>query len=273
MTTLKISHARTFTQEHFLEQAKLAWGERFDYSNTTIFNSVVPVTINCRKHGTFQQCPTSHVNGSLGCKQCASEIRKANFHQGFIERSKAVWGDHWDYTNIHVDSKKHNVTLSCPEHGQFTTSIKKHLLLGVGCPVCYSKFETDNFINEAKKIWGDRWNYDKTRFTKVADHVIITCPIHGDFKQIARSHLEHHCGCKSCRPKAGKYKSKLTTATFIEKANEVHKDKYKYENCIYIDATSKVIVTCRKHGDFVIAPRKHLNGTGCRFCALKAFTA
>lgn len=58
----------------------------------------------------------------------------------------------------------------------------------------------------------------------------------------------------------------LKTEKFIQKAIKVHGDKYSYLGLSYINAREKLVVTCSKHGDFLITPSNHLKGRGCFSC-------
>jgi hypothetical protein len=53
---------------------------------------------------------------------------------------------------------------------------------------------------------------------------------------------------------------------FIKKAKEVHDETYDYSKVNFINTTTKVIIICRKHGEFLQLPSGHLNGAGCRKC-------
>lgn len=59
---------------------------------------------------------------------------------------------------------------------------------------------------------------------------------------------------------------RLNTATFIERANQVHAGKYDYSKTVYKNMHDKVIITCPEHGDFEQAPTNHLAGKGCPDC-------
>ncbi|MDP2516700.1 hypothetical protein Q8W15_02520 [Photobacterium damselae subsp. piscicida] len=54
---------------------------------------------------------------------------------------------------------------------------------------------------------------------------------------------------------------------FIEKANEIHQNKYSYGHFIYSGALEKGIITCPEHGDFEQRADAHLRGVGCPQCA------
>lgn len=63
---------------------------------------------------------------------------------------------------------------------------------------------------------------------------------------------------------------KLTQIEFINKCNEIHNDKFDYSKTIYMNYRTKVIITCKKHGDFSIFPDNHMNKKqGCNKCALE----
>ena len=57
-----------------------------------------------------------------------------------------------------------------------------------------------------------------------------------------------------------------TTKQFIEEANKIHNNKYKYNKTEYINEKSKVIITCPIHGDFEQTPYNHLHRKECPKC-------
>lgn len=59
---------------------------------------------------------------------------------------------------------------------------------------------------------------------------------------------------------------RLTTEEFVAKATEVHGGKYTYEKVVYQTTKSQVVVTCPKHGDYVVTPVIHLRGHVGRCC-------
>lgn len=63
---------------------------------------------------------------------------------------------------------------------------------------------------------------------------------------------------------------KLTKKVFIERATEIHGDKYDYSKTEYINANTRVIIMCPNHGEFEQFPNHHMNGCGCPFCAGRA---
>ena len=64
------------------------------------------------------------------------------------------------------------------------------------------KLTTEQFIQKARLIHGEKYDYSKVIYTKAKDHVCIICNEHGEFWQAPDKHL-HGRGCPRCsRPNA-----------------------------------------------------------------------
>lgn len=122
---------------------------------------------------------------------------------------------------------------------------------------------TVEFVSMAKKIHGGKYDYTKVQYKKTNTKIEIICPIHGSFFQTPNKHLNKH-GCPKCGGKV-----KLTLEKFIERAVNIHKNRYKYDKFVYINANTPGIITCQLHGDFLQTPSKHLNHRGCWVCCGK----
>lgn len=131
------------------------------------------------------------------------------------------------------------------------------------------KYTTDIFINKAKSVHGNRYDYSKVEYKSIKEKVCIVCLEHGEFWQTPDNHL-HGQGCPMC----GKEKNALlqqnkrsNTEDFIRKSKEIFGDFYDYNKTNYITAKIPVIITCPIHGDFEVVPHSHLaRHCGCRKC-------
>jgi hypothetical protein len=56
---------------------------------------------------------------------------------------------------------------------------------------------------------------------------------------------------------------------FLEKSNKIHNEFYNYDKVNYINARTKIIIVCPKHGDFEQLPFNHLKGKGCKICGIE----
>ena len=124
-----------------------------------------------------------------------------------------------------------------------------------------SKFTTDYFIDRAKEIHNNKYDYSKVEYINTETKVIIICPTHGWFMQRPNDHLQNK-GCKEC---ANNSKS-LSAQDFVEKSKVIHNNFYTYGNTNYVHSKSKISITCPIHGDFIQSPSHHLQGQGCPQC-------
>jgi hypothetical protein len=181
----------------------------------------------------------------------------------FINKAKIVHGDKYDYSKVEYINSRTKITIICKVHNEFEQKPSKHLF-GQGCPICgglYKRTNTD-FINDAIKIHGDKYDYSKVKYINSQEKVIIICKNHGEFEQKPNSHLNGQ-GCGKC---AGR---KRQNNDFINDAIKVHGDKYDYSKSIYTKAQEKVIIICKKHGEFEQRVCGHLIGHGCAKCGIE----
>lgn len=135
---------------------------------------------------------------------------------------------------------------------------------------------TEQFIADARKVYENKYDYSKTQYVKSSTKVIITCPIHGDWKVTPNNHLRGS-QCPKCG-QAQRTKSNTKNSNyFIEKARYIHDNKYGYSKLEYITNNHKVIIICHEkdefgneHGEFLQAPHDHVEGQcGCPKCKNK----
>lgn len=116
------------------------------------------------------------------------------------------------------------------------------------------------FIDDARSVHGDRYNYSQVRYMQGRGHVTIVCSVHGPFQQAPMNHLQGK-GCRQCP-----YKNSIGQKEFLCRANETHGDKYAYNQTVYRGENKSITVMCKTHGLFTSTPKMHCNGTGCRQC-------
>jgi hypothetical protein len=191
----------------FIEKAQKVHGDKYDYSITTYGSgNTSEIIIICRNHGSFLQTPSHHLGGR-GCPVCALLSRaskSAGSIEEFVERAQALHGDRYDYSRAkHYSNRKSRLTILCKVHGEFVQTASDHLN-GYGCPKCGSassadtrRSDTVQFIERAKALHGDKYDYSNVQYRTAQDVVEIICLKHGMFEQKACSHLAGH-GCPGC---------------------------------------------------------------------------
>ena len=193
------------TTDDFIYKAKKLHGDKYDYSKVKYETNHTKICIICPEHGEFWMTPNAHLRGS-GCPKCAKEMASkkiAYTTEEFIERAREKHGNKYDYSKVEYKNRHTPVTIICPIHGEIYVTPANHLR-GCGCPKCrynnMSKSQsltTNEFIELAKQIHDDKYDYSKVEYNGYQNYVTIICPIHGEFKQTPDSHL-HGSGCSKC---------------------------------------------------------------------------
>ena len=201
---------RKKTTEEFIKESKEKFGNKFSYDRTVYVNSDTDVTITCNEHGDFTVRPSHHLEGKGGCKECKKNYIKESLSSDtkeFIEKSKKLYGNKFSYDRTVYINNCTDVTITCNKHGDFTVSPHNHLRKGRkgGCKECRKEYlraarlsNTKEFIEKSKKLYGNKFSYDRTVYVKNRIDVIITCNEHGDFKIRPDSHLHGCGGCPKC---------------------------------------------------------------------------
>ena len=130
------------------------------------------------------------------------------------------------------------------------------------------KLTKEEFINRAKEIHGDKYDYSKVNYVNKRTKIEIICPIHGSFFQYPEVHIRGS-GCPECGKKISKEKRKLTNEEIIEQFKKVHGNKYDYSKVNYVNIDTPVEIICPIHGSFFQSPYEHKNGANCPKCSGK----
>ena len=188
----------------------------------------------------------------------------------FIEKAKNIHKDKYDYSRVEYIDSKTKICIICPKHGEFWQTPANHLK-GCGCPKCsFKKLSdlklktTNKFIEDAKNIHGDKYDYSKVEYKDNKTKVCIICPKHGEFWQNPNSHLQ---GCKCPKCSRENMPKKNNIDDFIKKAKNIHGDKYDYSETKYNGIVHTIKIKCPIHGEFYQKPYVHLMGCGCPTCS------
>lgn len=195
-------------------------------------------------------------------------MKKRLTTEEFIKKAKCVHGDKYDYSITEYKSYHSKVLILCPVHGVFTQKPSHHLD-GSGCPLCSHrsvKYTTEEYIEKAKKVHGDRYDYSKVSYVNNKEKICIICRKHGEFNQSPLMHLRGN-GCPICGREKLHHIFAFTKEEFISRAKTVHGDKYDYTHVNYVNGRTNVDIMCPIHGIFSQNPTSHLNGSGCPICA------
>jgi len=128
----------------------------------------------------------------------------------------------------------------------------------------------EQYIEEANKLHNNLFDYSLIKELPKRDtRVSIICSSHGIFEQSFHKHLSGD-GCKKCaHERLGKERIEKAKQKFKQESQKIHNNKYDYSKSIYVSATDNITIICKKHGEFQQTPNHHLNGGGCKKCAIE----
>jgi len=89
------------------------------------------------------------------------------------------------------------------------------------------KSTTEEFIERARKIHGDKYDYSLVEYKNAKTKIKIICSIHGVFEQIPDNHLRKKYGCPFCRESQGEKE----IAKILTEMNISFERQKKFEDC------------------------------------------
>lgn len=193
--------------EEFITKSKLVHKDKYLYHAEDYISSRAMMKIYCTVHKEhFMQRPSAHAQGQ-GCPKCGELDRKETSSKDqdvFIKECKDTHGDKYDYTKTLYTLAHNKVTVTCPDHGDFTITPNNHIN-GGGCAPCGKlayTYNKEKFIDESKRLYPDRLDYSKTDFVDRFTKTTMRCIDHNHEFQIKPiQHLgdsSGNFGCEHC---------------------------------------------------------------------------
>lgn len=241
----------------FIEKAVEVHGDQFDYSLVNYKGTRIDIKIVCKVHGAFTKKPDRHLQG-VGCPKCGMYTTRQ-----FIEKAEEVHGRKYNYSEVVYTGTRNKIKIICPDHGAFEQDPTVHLR-GHSCRKCHHHSLSD-FLSRVEEVHGDKYNYNKVVFKGWRKKVCIVCAEHGEFWQGAHDHLRY--GCSKCGDTKKSEANAMSVKEFVVRSSGVHSNFYLYDKVDYKNSSTKVTITCPKHGDYKATPTAHMRGGGaCPTC-------
>jgi hypothetical protein len=197
---------KKLTTEIFIEKAIKKHGAgTFGYSNAVYTKNDEDIIITCHTHGNFVIKPYMHLYGR-GCQKCGMEkcVPKQILTEDFINKAKLKFGETLIFDKTIYDKSGKDIIVTCPVHGDFTTTPTKLMNTKNGCNQCAieivaktHRYTQEEYFNIIFDVHGDYYDYSLSNYTTSSNKIKIICPIHGVFEQKARQHLTGS-GCQVC---------------------------------------------------------------------------
>jgi hypothetical protein len=135
------------TINEFIVKCNNIYGNNlYDFTNSKYNGYSEKINIYCNNHKIFfDRLPTKLLHG-YGCYECTKEKKINNLRltlDEFINKSKKIHGDLYDYSHVNYVDYYTNVLIICKKHGIFSIKPQYHLINKTGCLKCsknnYSK--------------------------------------------------------------------------------------------------------------------------------------
>lgn len=213
--------SRKKTTEQFIKEAKEKHGDKYDYSLVEYKNNKEKVRIICPIHGIFEQSPVNHVKRN-GCPECGIKKRaksKKFTTEQFIEKSKKIHDDKYDYSLVEYKGIYEKVKIICPTHGVFEQRATNHLL-GYGCSKCVNR-HPGNIKKIEEKINNKDLDFSQSFYLNNKTPIKVICKKCGtEFHPRPDNLIHFKTGCPICNTSSGTSKPETEIFEYIKKLNE-----------------------------------------------------
>lgn len=183
----------------------------------------------------IMECPKGHRcniswsnfrNGNR-CQFCYESRRRMSTEE-FIFKSKELYGEKLDYSEVNYQSCNKYITLICKTHGRYKQMPQNHFK-SMGCKQCYSQSlckSNEKFIEEAKSKHNSKYDYSFCKYIKNNIKVTVICPTHGAYYQTPQDHLKGN-GCNRCSLSKGE----LQIMQFLQQNNIAYSTQHIFPEC------------------------------------------
>ena len=226
------------TQEQYIAKARAKWGDAYDYSESVYLAGLKSITIRCIKHNHYFTVQAgNHISTLLksgGCPLCAKE-RLAEYRR-----------------------KKHEETLKKAKQKKKTYNPKPRLT------------PQECFLKKAKAMYPE-YDFSNAIYKGRETHIVVVCPVHGDFKIRPRTLLsgdkgQNPHGCWKCNNLVPPYERKPAFESFKRRMHELYGDKYTFVWSDFKNKHSQIRFSCKQHGEQHSSAKVLLKGKGCAYC-------
>lgn len=232
----KFINNKKLDNKEFIKKSKKIFGDKYGYSKVKYVNYKTKITLECSRHGDFEVVPNYHLSDKSGCQKCAKEniIFKNTINQeDFIKKAIKIHKNKYDYSKLIYKKINEKIKIICKKHGEFEQTPLHHIHSKSGCPKCgfdissrKIRITNEDFIERSKLIHKEKYDYSLVKMNLSSNKVIIICPKHGKFKQIAMSHLIGQ-GCPICKESFGE----RNVRNWLEENNINFERQKKFDYC------------------------------------------
>lgn len=174
-----------------------------------VVNSSTKLRLVCDKgHETSTTSLSKFLTCGRKCAVCANNYKRLYKESEVLSKILSVRGDKYTYKGLDsMVNSKSKFKAVCEKHGEWETDLYHHLTRKQDCPHEGCRFNkisevkasnTQDFIEKAKKIHGDIYDYSDTIYVRATKKVTIHCnTCERPYVSVAADHLRGN-GCNLC---------------------------------------------------------------------------
>lgn len=263
------------TTDEWIQDARLLWGDLYDYSQSEYVNSKQHVIVICQKHGPWKCHAGNHLNKNnpRGCPSCGreSQIQKAiKPLASFVLDAARVHGEKYDYSKSKYIGSKEYIDINCLKHGVFQQTPDSHINKQNGCPTCASEDAVENNLLSEFEVDNRIYKISKGTVRVVAgsykgmnSKCIFECSEHGTFERITSSAMIGVHPCIKCSGSSHRY----TTREFEVKIQGLISNGITFKPFEYKNQNTRITFICAEHGEFTKSAKDIQKRPNCPRCA------
>jgi protein-arginine kinase activator protein McsA len=207
-------------------------------------------------------------------------------NEEWISKAISVHGTRYNYSRVDYQGADTEVTIGCEIHGWFDQLPRVHANLRGNCQSCMKiqsslkrTFTTAQFIVNAKKSHGEKYDYSRTIYKKAKEKLIIGCRNCSKwFSQTADTHTSKSrkpSGCPDCNRKHKLDRDysylegpRISQNDFIIKCKSKWGNRIDYSETIFKGTQKMMTVRCIPCDNiYPILANNHVRGNyGCQIC-------
>ena len=192
------------------------------------------------------------------CRNTYKRLKKKDFFANLDETN-------YDYSKFKFTTARTASTIICKKCGkEFNQTPYSHIIEKHGCPYCAGVTNNDKLQKLIETF--PEYDFSKAKYINNKTKITVVCPKHGDFF-VKPNDLNSGVKCPICAKIIGADKIRITKEEFLERASQLHGDKYNYSKVLdFTTIRDFVTIICPKHGEFAQRVYSHLQGAGCPIC-------
>ena len=265
------------TKEEFVRQARIIWGDRYDYADSEYIGSKKPILIYCPKHDihfrvAMAQNHILKANGTFqptGCPICKAE-----------KMHNKAYGKDW---GKYLKLCKKNSRVAKREYEKKTSkkprlTPEERAKRQAEATAKQRETAAKSFYERLHTMYGNRYDTSLVDYKGRETHITLICPDHGLFVITPRTLLNGEKGkaphgCWKCNGLPDPSENHPFAAKeFYRRVGIIYRNKsITFKKKREVSMGTKITALCSKHGQITHTANWWLSRKGCEYCNGKFF--